>query len=61
MQVTEGGGDVDVDVEVEACVFQEAEATLPFLGPMAQFHQVSDAVRRRQARRRMQNVLSAHF
>jgi hypothetical protein len=33
---TESRGDVDIeDVEIEASVFEKAEATLSFLGPVA--------------------------
>ena len=58
---TEGRGDVDVDVKVEAGVFEKAESTLPFLGPVAELHEVTDAVGRCHRRRRQQNVLGANL
>ena len=41
---TQGRGYVDIDVEIEASVFEKAEATLPFLGPVTELHEVADAV-----------------
>ena len=59
--ITESWGYVDIDVEVETGVFEETEATLPFFGAVAQFHQVAHAVRRRYRRRRRHHVLGAHI
>ncbi len=44
---TQSGRDVDVDVKVEAGVFEKAETTLPFLGPMTELHQMTYTVRSR--------------
>jgi len=58
---TQSGRDVDVDVKVEAGVFEQTEATLPLLGPVTEFHQVADAVGSRHLSRWQLNVLRAQF
>ena len=58
---TQCGRDVDVDVKVEAGVFEQTEATLPLLGPVTEFHQVADAVGSRHLSRWQLNVLRAQF
>lgn len=41
---TQGRRDVDINVEIETGVFEKAEATLPFFGPVAELHEMADAV-----------------
>ena len=58
---TQGRRYVDIDVEIEASVFEKAETTLPFLGPVTELHEVADAVWWCHRRRRQFNVSSAHL
>lgn len=61
LEDTQCGGDVNVDVKVEAGVFEEAKAALPFFGPVSQLHEVADAIGREDRRRGQENVLRANL